>query len=240
MLRPFARGLILPMLSTWLNATFVIYNILWNPNAGSRTVLMNIDALFLTPQIVTSKPQLKNAFSTFPICYLSQLKHLDMNAFIPGKHARRTSFIKPKLSSLWEVKPRANGPNIVGQQLSTLLDVTCCVRLHTLLHWSVACCCAKFEAGQTFQPTTPNISFVPWSPKRSATMLDPFAQLFQHCWGHAGSLRMDYKDTAGPNIVGSCCIRLHTTANMHATTPNIVGATVLGVVAPVCTHPNKL
>ena len=37
--------------------------------------------------------------------------------------------------------------------------------------------------------------------------------------------------TAGPNIVGSCCIRLQTTANTHATTPNIVGATMLGVVA---------
>ena len=44
--------------------------------------------------------------------------------------------------------------------------------------------------------------------------------------------------TAGPNIVGSCCIRLHTTANTHATTPNIVGATTLGVVASVCTQPN--
>ena len=30
----------------------------------------------------------------------------------------------------------------------TMLDVTCCVRLHTLLH-AVACCCAKFETGQT-------------------------------------------------------------------------------------------
>ena len=65
-------------------------------------------------------------------------------------------------------------------------------------------------------------------------------QLFQQCWGHAGSLRVVYKDlwvvsfprcTAGPNIVGSCCIRLHTTANTHATTSNIVGATMLGVVA---------
>ena len=117
----------------------------------------------------------------------------------------------------------------------------CCMLLDV-----VACCCAKFETSQTFQPTTPNISFVPWSPKRSATMLDPFAQLFQHCWGHARSLRMDYKDlwvvffprcTAGPNIVGSCCIRLHTTANTHATTPNIVGATMLGVVVSVCTQP---
>ena len=52
---------------------------------------------------------------------------------------------------------------------ATLLDVTCCVRLHTLLR-VVGCCCAKFETGQTFQPTTPNLSFVPWSPKRSATI----------------------------------------------------------------------
>ena len=41
-----------------------------------------------------------------------------------------------------------------------------------------------------------------------------------------------------PALLGlSCCIRLHTTANMHATTPNIVGATMLGVVASVCTQP---
>ena len=86
----------------------------------------------------------------------------------------------------------------------------------------VECCCAQFETGKTFQPTTPNISFVPWSPKRSATMLDPFAQLFQHFWRHACSLRMVYTDlwvvsfprcTVGPNIVGSCCICLYTTAN---------------------------
>ena len=64
--------------------------------------------------------------------------------------------------------------------------------------------------------------------------------LLQHCWGHARSLCMVYKDlwvvsfprcTAGPNIVGSCCIRLHTTANTHATTSNIVGATMLGPFA---------
>ena len=117
----------------------------------------------------------------------------------------------------------------------------CCMLLDV-----VACCCAKFEISQTFQPTTPNISFVSWSPKRSATMLDPFAQLFHYCWGHACSLRMVYKDlwvvsfprcTAGPNTVGSCCMRLQTTANTHPTTPNIVGATMLEVVASVCTQP---
>ena len=117
----------------------------------------------------------------------------------------------------------------------------CCMLLHV-----VACCFAKFETGQTFQPTTPNISSVPWSPKRSATILDSFAQLFQLCWGHARSLRMVCKDlwvvsltrcTAGPSIFGSCCIRLHTTANTCATTSNIVGASMLGVVASVCTQP---
>ena len=50
----------------------------------------------------------------------------------------------------------------------------CCMLLDV-----AACCCAKFETSQTFQPTTPNIPFVPWSPKRSATMLDQFGQLFQ-------------------------------------------------------------
>ena len=68
------------------------------------------------------------------------------------------------------------------------------------------------------------------------------------CWGHVRSLRMDYKDlrvvffprcTEGPKLVGNCCIRLHTTANMHATTLNIVGVTMLGVVAPICTQPKK-
>jgi len=44
--------------------------------------------------------------------------------------------------------------------------------------------------------------------------------------------------TVGPNIVGSCCIRLHKTANKDATTPNVVGAAMLGVVASVCTQPN--
>ena len=54
----------------------------------------------------------------------------------------------------------------------------CCMLLDV-----VACCCAKFETGQTFQPTIPNISFVPWSPRHSATMLDPFAHSFSNIVG---------------------------------------------------------
>jgi len=38
----------------------------------------------------------------------------------------------------------------------------------------------QFETAQTFEPTTPNISFIPYLPKGCVTMLDPFAQLFQN------------------------------------------------------------
>ena len=45
--------------------------------------------------------------------YLSHLKHLDMNAIVLGKHVRRTSFIKPKQSSLWEWTNVKNSNNCV-------------------------------------------------------------------------------------------------------------------------------
>ena len=105
-------------------------------------------------------------------------------------------------------------PNILGCYM--LRRTPCWMLLH------VVACCAKFETGQTFEPT-----FVSWSPTYSATT---FSQLFQHCWGHARALHMVSKFwrvvsfsrcTVNPNIVGSCCIRLHTPTNTHATTPNI-------------------
>ena len=59
--------------------------------------------------------------------------------------------------SVLTVKSRANGRKIVGQQLPTSLDVTCCVRLHTPLH-VVACCwemLRKFETCQTLSQQLP-------------------------------------------------------------------------------------
>ena len=45
-----------------------------------------------------------------------------------------------KLITKWSAVPRTNlGRNIVGKQLPTLLYVTCCVRLHTLLHVVAYC-----------------------------------------------------------------------------------------------------
>ena len=83
----------------------------------------------------------------------------------------------------------------------TASSIVGCCMLRLFAH-PVGSCCA--------------ISVVPWSPKRSATMY-AFAQLFQYCWGHARAFHVVYKVllvfsfqrcTAGPNMVGSCCIRL--------------------------------
>ena len=48
-------------------------------------------------------------------------------------------------------------------------------------------------------------------------MLDPFAPLFQHCWGHARSLRMVYKDLL--------VVSFHDAPQV---------STLLGVAASVC------
>ena len=53
---------------------------------------------------------------------------------------------------LLRFNPGAIRRNIVGQQFTTRLDVTCCVRLHTLLH-VVGSCCVVRETGQSFEPT---------------------------------------------------------------------------------------
>ena len=109
-----------------------------------------------------------------------------------------------------------------------------CYMLRPFAHPVARCWILLRVVVQSLKPVKLFSQQLPWSPKHSATMLDPFAQLFQHCWGHARSLRMVYKDlsvvsfprcTAGPNIFGSCCIPWHTTTNTHATTPYIVGAT---------------
>ena len=52
-----------------------------------------------------------------------------------------------KETFLNQIKPRANGHNFAGHQLPTFLDVTCRVRLHTLLHVVAQ---SKFKTIQTF------------------------------------------------------------------------------------------
>ena len=83
---------------------------------------------------------------------------------------------------------------------------------------------------------------VSWSLKWNATMLDPFAQLFQHCRGHAYALPCHGLQSRKGCILLSmdcmsqrCCMHLHTTANTDTTTCNFVGPAMLTVVVSVCT-----
>ena len=147
--------------------------------------------------------------------------HLNLLLFLRSRCRRHCSC----LSSLLLIRPRVKGSNIVDQQLPTLLNVICCVRLHTLLH--VVACCWEFIVASV------------------CTLLQHGRNNTQHRWR---------------NNVGSCCIRLHTTAtrtqqhatllaqqcrellhpfahhcNTDATTRNIVGATILGIVVSFCT-----
>ena len=88
-------------------------------------------------------------------------------------------FVNPRVAPNKSLKPRTNGRNIVGHQLPTLLDVTCCVRLHTP---SVACCCVLlWVVAQSLKPV-----------KRLATCK-----------------RTQQFPTLRANNVGSCCVRLH-------------------------------
>ena len=76
---------------------------------------------------------------------LRALKNIPVNYFSTREKKVHISISFPV------VKPRAD---------ATLLAVTCCVRLYTLLDVVACCwsCRAKFETGQTFQPRTPNVS----------------------------------------------------------------------------------
>ena len=112
---------------------------------------------------------------------------------------------------------RANGCNIVDQQLPTLLDVTCCICLHTLLH-VVGCCCAKFETAQLFSQRLP--TFLLFRDHRSVV---------QQCWMRLHS---------SSNIVGAMHAHYAWFTKTHGLYPShdaLQVLTLLGVVASVCT-----
>ena len=100
---------------------------------------------------------------------------------------------------------------------ATLLAVTCCVRLHTLLH-VVGCCCAKFETGQIFPPTTP--TFLLLRDRRSVA---------QQCW-----IRLH----SSSNTVEATHAHYAWVTKTYGLYPSydaLQVPTLLGVVASVCT-----
>ena len=86
----------------------------------------------------------------------------------------------------------------------------CCMLLDV-----VACCCAKFETSQTFHPTTPSQCWI-----RCHALITHGLQRLMGCILPTMHCRSQH-----------CWELLHPFANTHATTLNIVGATMLGAVA---------
>ena len=86
----------------------------------------------------------------------------------------------------------------------------CCILLSVRNVWNL------------LSQTSPNISFVSWSSKRSATILGPFAQLFQHCWSHALALHIVSK------VIG------HTLPTMHCRSQHCLE--LLNIFADHCQH----
>ena len=118
-----------------------------------------------------------------------------------------------------DVKPRANGPNIVGQQLLTLLDVTCCVRLHTLLHVVTL----LRVVAQSLKPVklfSQQLPFLLLRDRRS---------IAQQCW-----IRLH----SSSNIVGAkhaYYAWFTKTYGLYPSHDALQVPTLLGVVASVCT-----
>ena len=117
-------------------------------------------------------------------------------------------------------KPRANGRNIVGQQLPTLLDVTCYVRLHTLLH-VVGCCCVSLRKVWNWSNFSANNSqLLLFHDRRSVA---------QQCW-----IRLH----SSSNIVGAAHAHyawFTKTYGLYPSHDTLQVPKLLGVVVSVCT-----
>ena len=125
----------------------------------------------------------------------------------------------------------ANNPQHCWMLHVASVCTPCCLLLHV-----VACCSAKFETVQNFEPTTPKISF--FCDRRSVA---------QQCWIRLHSsynivgathahytwspksygLYPSHDALQVPTVSGVVCTPL---TNTVTTTPNIVGRTILGVV----------
>ena len=117
------------------------------------------------------------------------------------------------LKSLTGFKPRENGRNIVGQQLPTLLDVTFCVRLHTLLRVVAQ----SLKQVKLFSQQLP--TFLLFRDRRSVA---------QQCW-----IRLH----SSSNIVGATHAHYAWFTKTYGLYPShdaLQVPTLLGVVASVC------
>ena len=100
----------------------------------------------------------------------------------------------------------------------------CCMLMQV-----VGSCCEKVETDQTLSQQLP--TFVLFSDRRSVAQ-QSWIQLHsssnivgerQVLYTRSPWSSLTFMGCVLPNVVGSCCIRLHTTTKTDATTPNMVG-----------------
>ena len=122
-----------------------------------------------------------------------------------------------------QIKPHAMGRNFAGRQIPTFLDVTCRVRLHTVLH-VVACCwellgvvAQRLKPVRLFSQQLP--TFLLFCDPRSAgqqcyirlqsstNIVGATHALYARLTKSMGCFRPTMHTT--PNIVGSFYVRLH-------------------------------
>ena len=115
-----------------------------------------------------------------------------------------------------QVKPRAKGHNFPGQQLATLLDDTCCVRLYTLLH--VVACAQSLKPVKLLSQQLPTFLF--FRDRRSVA---------QQFW-----IRLH----SSPNIVEATHSHYTLSLKSYRLYPShdaLQVPTLLGVFASICT-----
>ena len=115
-----------------------------------------------------------------------------------------------RIVEFWSfLKPRAKGRNIVGCYILRPFahPVARCVELSGVV-------AQNLKAVKLMSQQLP--TFLLFRDRRSVA---------QQCWSLMGRI-FPTMNCRCVNIVRSCCIRLHTTANTDTTTPNIVGPTI--------------
>ena len=119
-------------------------------------------------------------------------------------------------------RPRTNRRILANTRPWMLHVASACTPCCLLLHVIACCwsCYAKFETGQTFEPATPNISFLSWSPTHGlqtlmGCILPTMHCRSQYCWellhplAHHCQHGRNNSQHHWPNNVGSCCVNLH-------------------------------
>ena len=129
------------------------------------------------------------------------------------------------------IKPHANRRNNVGQQLSTLLDVTCYVRLHTLLRVVTRCwellrkvwnrSNVSANNSQHFFNSVIVEAQQCWIPVHSSSNIAHYTWSIWRLQGLMGCILPTMQCRSQ-----HCRITLHITANTDATTPNTAGNVV--------------